>query len=44
MVVSGLATVDDQAPEPLSNAMSLSTSSDATILLHGFDAGLELKF
>lgn len=44
MVISGLATVDDQAPEPLSNAMSLSTSSDATILLHGFDAGLELKF
>ncbi|MFN9510896.1 MAG: hypothetical protein ACK6AO_18000 [Planctomycetota bacterium] len=44
MVLSGLATVDDQAPVPLSDNISLSTSSDATILFHGFDVGLELKF
>ena len=44
MVLSGLATVDDQAPPPLSDSMVLSTSSDSTILFHGFDAGLELKF
>jgi hypothetical protein len=44
MVISGLATVDDQAPEPLADRMSLSTSSDATILFHGFDAGIEMRF
>jgi len=44
MVITGLASVDDQAPEPLADFISLSTSSDATILFHGFDVGLELKF
>lgn len=44
MVITGLASVDDQAPEPLADFISLSTSSDATILFHGFDIGLELKF
>lgn len=44
MVLSGLASVDDQAMPVLSDRMSMSTSSDATILFHGFDAGLELKF
>jgi len=44
MVLCGLASVDDQAMPVLSDRMSMSTSSDATILFHGFDAGIELKF
>jgi len=44
LAVSGLASVDDQALPALSDNITLSTSSDATILFHGFDAGLELKY
>jgi hypothetical protein len=44
MLLTGVATVDDQAPSPLGDTLRLSTSSDASLLFHGFDAGLELKF
>jgi hypothetical protein len=44
MLLSGVATVDDQAPSPLADTLWLSTSSDASLLFHGFDAGLEFKF
>ena len=44
LMVTGLASVDDQALPSLSDNITLSTSSDATILFHGFDAGLEFKF
>lgn len=44
MLLTGVATVDDQAPSPLSDTLLLSTSSDASLLFHGFDAGLEFKF
>jgi hypothetical protein len=44
MLLSGVATVDDQAPSPLADTLGLSTSSDASLLFHGFDAGLEFKF
>lgn len=44
MLLTGVATVDDQAPGPLADTLLLSTSSDASLLFHGFDAGLEFKF
>ena len=44
MLLTGVATVDDQAPSPLADTLRLSTSSDASLLFHGFDAGLEFKF
>ena len=44
MLLSGVATVDDQAPSPLADTLWLSTSSDASLLFHGFDVGLEFKF
>jgi hypothetical protein len=44
MLLTGVATVDDQAPSPLADTLGLSTSSDASLLFHGFDAGLEFKF
>ncbi|MCY3006976.1 MAG: hypothetical protein NTV29_13520 [Planctomycetota bacterium] len=44
MLLTGVATVDDQAPSPLADTLLLSTSSDASLLFHGFDAGLEFKF
>jgi hypothetical protein len=44
MLLTGVATVDDQAPIPLADTLGLSTSSDASLLFHGFDAGLEFKF
>lgn len=44
MVITGLASVDDQALPVISDQMTMSTSSDATILFHGFDAGMEFRF
>jgi hypothetical protein len=43
-VLTGIATVDDQNIRDLHNTMSLSLSSDETILFHGADACIEYSF
>lgn len=43
-VLTGVATVDDQNIRDLHNSMSLSLSSDETILFHGADACIEWRF